>query len=161
MFVNGYMISQFADDTTLLLQYERCSLNGISFFVTFPAILQLSHDKPVVTGGGKRSTWPKPPPSHWQLSRIPLVGFRLGQWREIASSQWQRLRPHGHQGSLHVNFLLKSRLWLRKAKNNCKQPRKAKTSCEFPIRTLSYLKSRKWDSTLNDFLKIAALATKS
>ena len=62
---------------------------------------------------------------------------------------------------LHVNFLLKSRLWLRKAKNNCKQPRKAKTSCKFPIRTLSYLKSRKWDSTLNDFLKIAALATKS
>ena len=43
-------------------------------------------------------------PSHWQLSRIPLVGFRLGQWREIASSQWQRLRPHGHQGSLNRRF---------------------------------------------------------
>ena len=38
---------------------------------------------------------------------------------------------------------------LRITANNRDNLRKAKTSCEFPIRTLSYLKSRKWDSTFS------------
>ena len=36
--------------------------------------------------------------SHWQLSHMPRVGFKPGQWWKTASSQWQRLRPHRHQG---------------------------------------------------------------
>ena len=36
---------------------------GISFFAMFSAILRISRDQPVVTGGGNRSTRRKPPPN--------------------------------------------------------------------------------------------------
>ena len=35
--------------------------------------------------------------SHWQLSHLPWPEFEPLQWQETASSQWHRLRPHGHQ----------------------------------------------------------------
>ena len=50
---------------------------GISFFVTFSAILRLSHDWPVVTGSGNRNTRRKSPPNpkpHSQLTHMPQVG---------------------------------------------------------------------------------------
>ena len=36
--------------------------------------------------------------SHWHLFHMPRVGFEPRQWWETASSQWQSLRPHSHQG---------------------------------------------------------------
>ena len=74
-------------------------------------------------GGGNQTTWPKPLPDpkslatfshapggiqnpYWSQRQLAVSGnalyhmlIRAGpQWWETASSQWQRLRPHGHQG---------------------------------------------------------------
>ena len=72
--------------------------SGITMFVVFSAILRLSRDWSVVTGEGNRSTQQKTPPRHWQLSHMPWVGFKPGQWWGTASSQCQRVRPYGHRG---------------------------------------------------------------
>ena len=47
-------------------------------------------------------------PWHWQLSHMPQSGCGPRQWWDTASSQWQRLRAHGHQGRLM--FLYNPRL---------------------------------------------------
>ena len=43
------------------------------FFVTFYAIFRLSHDWPVVSGGGNQSTRQKPPPNHKSLATFSLA----------------------------------------------------------------------------------------
>ena len=60
-----------------------------SFFVTFSAILQLSCDWPIITGGVNRSTQrnPLPKPIQWQLSHLPRPVSKPGTGeRQLAVS---------------------------------------------------------------------------
>ena len=99
----GHIHWHTCDDCLLLQAWVRWSwiLNfEFRFFVTF-----LPHCDYVVTsqlylmeeigvhGENHRQT-----PSRWKHSNMPQGGFKLRQWWEIASSQWQRLRPLGHPG---------------------------------------------------------------
>ena len=43
-------------------------------------------------------------PSHWQHTHMLRLGRKLRKWWETASTQWQGLRPHGHQGRHHCNL---------------------------------------------------------
>ena len=69
----------------------------ISIIVTFSVIMRLSCEWPVVSRGGNRSAWRKPPPNHKSLATLShaCTGFE--------SSQWQCLRPLSHQGRSHDN----------------------------------------------------------
>ena len=81
--------------------FQRSVIAGIwNFdFSAFFCLLPLSRDKPVVSGGGKRSTRLKPHQVAGKLLTRPGQDMELGTHGERKlSSQQQRLRPHGHQG---------------------------------------------------------------
>ena len=50
-----------------------------------------------VSSGGVPCDKHRLTPSHWQLCRMPRLGFEARQWWDTACSQWRSLIPHGHQ----------------------------------------------------------------
>ena len=97
-FVSSWL---FKISQIILLVIQQLGMMQILIFITFSATLQLSCDETVVstveeTGGPGEIHHLTP--SHWKHSQIPKTGFKPGQWWETASSQWQCLRPHSHQG---------------------------------------------------------------
>ena len=74
----------------------------------------------------------------------------------------QRKTNHYDKGSPHTKLLHVKLFFqnpgfsyekLRITANNRNKLRKAKTTCEFPIRTLTYPKSRKWDRALRSIIQ--------
>ena len=68
------------------------------FFVSFSATLLLGRVWAVVTSGKNPGEIHRLTPRHWHHSHMSQTEFKPRQRWGTASSQWLRLRPHGHQG---------------------------------------------------------------
>ena len=104
------------------LVIQQLGMMQILIFVTFSTIVRLSCDETVVStveGTGGPGEIHHLTPSHWKHSQIPKMEFTPGQWWETASSQWQCLRPHSHQGRPTCIWNLPQRLCCRARNSQC------------------------------------------